>query len=128
MEYLITFIVAFWLGAKLSNIWNRIVFRDILNDLGVTNKQLMKLAREKGVDFTELDDEATKAAANEPEEIVIKIEQHGQALYAFRIENDEFLGQGNSREELVEGLAKRFRNVRFTVPENMGAELLKNDA
>lgn len=127
MEYLITFIVAFWLGAKLSNIWNRIVFRDILNDLGVTNKQLLKLAQEKGVDFTQMDDEA-KAAANEPEEIVIKVEQHGRALYAFRIENDEFLGQGNSREELVEHLAKRFKNVRFTVPENMGAELLKNDA
>ena len=127
MEYLITFVIAFWLGTKISGIWNRIVFREILKDLGVSEKQIRKLAADKGIDYTDPEDSGDTAEPKQ-DEITIKIEQHGKALYAFRIENDEFLGQGNSREELVEGLAKRFRNVKFTVPENMGAELLKNEA
>lgn len=125
MELLITFIIAFWLGAKLSTVWNRIVFRDILRDLGVTDKDLRKLALAKGLQVTE---DQPKEAENQPDEVTIKIEQHGQSLYAFRIENDEFLGQGNSREELVDRLAKRFKNTKFTVPHDMGADLLKNDA
>lgn len=127
MEYIITAIIAFWLGAKISTIWNRIVFRDILNDLGVTHKQLVKLAQSKGVDFTKFDDEEA-AAETKPEEIAIKVEQHQGQLYAFRIENDEFLGQGKNREELIESLAKKFKNVQFTVPQDQGAELLKNEA
>ena len=125
MELLITAFVAFYLGWKISSWISALSFREILKELKITDQQLEKLSGRYGLGSK---DESSEPKAREPEEITIKVEQHQGVLYAFRIENDEFLGQGKTREELVEGMAKRFKNVKFTVPHDMGAELLKNDA
>lgn len=45
--------------------------------------------------------------------IPIKIEKHGEALYVFNSESDEFMGQGMTRDELEKELAKRFPNKKF---------------
>jgi hypothetical protein len=125
MELLITAFIAFYLGWKISSWVSALSFREILKELKVSDQQLEKLIGRYGLSSKE---ESSEPKARDPEEITIKVEQHQGVLYAFRIENDEFLGQGKTRDELVEGMAKRFKNVRFTVPENAGAELLKNDA
>jgi hypothetical protein len=123
MEYIITFIVAFWLGSKLSTIWNRIVFRDVLKDLGVTDKQIQKLAEERGLDYTD----PTEEEGAEPEltSVEIKLEQHQGVIYAFRLDDDKFLGQGADREELIESLKKNLRDVRLIIAEEHGARLIK---
>jgi len=124
MEYIITLIVGLVIGWKAGSFITALSFTEILKELGVKDDQVRKLARKYKISS----DEEPEKTEREPEEIVIKVEEHSGVLYAFRIENDEFLGQGKTRDELVDGLAKRFKNVKFTVPHDMGAELLKNEA
>jgi hypothetical protein len=125
MEYIILGIVAFYIGWKLSSIWSQITFSEILKDLKVSEDQLRKLAAEKG--FV-LDDEETDPEA-EPvlEEIEVKIEQHHGQLYAFRADNDQFLGQGTTRDDLVKRLAESLNDVRLIIREENGATLLKQN-
>lgn len=52
--------------------------------------------------------------------IPIKIEKHKEAFYVFNKDTDEFMGQGNTRKELEDALAKRYPNKRFAAsPENL---------
>jgi hypothetical protein len=123
MEHIISLIIGLLIGWKAGCWITALSFTQILKELGIKDDQVRKLAKQ--YNFNPEDD--VQPTKPEPEEITIKIEQHEGKLYAFRIENDEFLGQGMSSDELVESLAKRFKNVRFTVPKDMGAELLKHD-
>ncbi len=52
-------------------------------------------------------------------EILLKVEKHGSVLYCYRKDNDEFVGQGSSLEELYEIFKKRY-------PNNSG-KILKED-
>lgn len=49
--------------------------------------------------------------------INIKIEQHGNTYYAYDLDNDTFLSQGTTREELENNLRERFPSKRFAAPE-----------
>ena len=89
-----------------------------MKDLGISDSQLKKFAKDQGL------------AVDEPEEdpqiretIHIKIEQHQGQIYAYRSDNDEFLGQGSDRDQLVLRIAERFKGVRMIVDE--GGDLLK---
>lgn len=121
MEYIITFIVAFWLGSKLTSIWNRIVYRDLLRDLGVTEKQLRQTASDYGF---KLDDEEDPKIPTLTD-LEIKLEQHHGIIYAFRLDNDQFLGQGKNREELIDSLKKNLTDVRVIIAEEHGAKLVQ---
>jgi hypothetical protein len=119
LNYILVGGVAFFLGAKLASAWNRMVFRNLLEDLGVTDQQLMKVAEEQGHNVPDAD------AAPEIEEIEIKIEQCQGQLYAFRLDNDHFLGQGPDRDSLLKRIAEDLSDVKLIIREENGAELLK---
>jgi hypothetical protein len=42
------------------------------------------------------------------------------------LDDDQFLGQGKTREELIEHLKKNLSNVRVIVAEENGAKLIQN--
>lgn len=108
----VTMIILYGLGL-LSGWWASKIFhlhllRSILKDLGVSQQDLLSLlnrSEEESSDDPELD------------QIDIKIEKHSNTLYAFRKDNDQFLGQGNSKEQLIEAMAQRMKNVRLIVVE-----------
>lgn len=120
IQYLIVGGVAFWLGCTFTNFWNRVVFKQILDDLGVSQQQLEKLAHDVGVETSE--------ETAELERVSIKIEQHQGILYAFREDTDQFIAQGSDRESLIDAIAKRMTNVRLVIKEENGAELVKDPA
>jgi hypothetical protein len=125
MEYIIVGIVAFYIGWKLSSIWSQITFTEILKDLKISDQQLRQLANDKGF---ELDDEEIDPGDELTlEEIEVRIEQHQGQLYAFRIDTDQFLGQGTSREDLINRLAENLNDVRLVIREENGATLLKQN-
>ena len=107
------FIVGYLMGKAVANWTNTLAFREILKDLGVNDADIQKL-REKPTDDDELD------------QLEVKIEQHQGQLYAFRLDNEQFLGQGASREELIESLKGKLNNVRVIVSEEHGAKLIQN--
>jgi len=54
--------------------------------------------------------EATGAPLDSVE---VKLEQQGEMYYCFRAENNEFLGQGTDRDELLKSISKRLNNANI---------------
>lgn len=128
IEYAIMFALGWWIGSKVTGTFQLMLFKQILTDLNISNKDLIRVARKTGADFITPEQEATLKAAEEADldQIDIKVEKHGEMLYAFRADNDQFLGQGTTKESLVDAMAQRLRNVRCTVVE--GHEYMKSEA
>lgn len=60
--------------------------------------------------------------------IFIKLEKYGDMLYAFRKDNDQFVGQGSNASELIEQVKKTFVNcpsAEVVVAPKDGADLFK---
>ena len=125
MEYFIVGIFAFVLGWKLGMEVHARIFAKMLEELGVTEKDLDGLIKnrkkeqgEEPVSQEEIEEELL-------EEIPVKIEQHQGQLYAFRVDNDAFLGQGADRESLIKRLTETMNGVRLTISEENGSKYIK---
>lgn len=115
IELIIAFAAGLYVGFKVQDVIMKATFGKMLKEAGVTDKDLSKMIDHwKPKMEPESDDNL--------EEILIKIEQHSNTLYAFRKDNDQFLGQGATREELIESLSKKFNNVRLLISKEDGAE------
>jgi hypothetical protein len=100
-------------------------FREILRDLGVTDQQLRKLAAKNDIHVPTENprDSITGEVTLTP--IEIRIEEVEGTLYAYRLDNSQFLGQGPDREQLIKRLTENLTNVRLIVAEEHGAGLIK---
>lgn len=126
IELIIAFIVGCWLGSAVSRAWMALSFREILRDLGVTEQQLRKLARDNDIDLTtENPQNAAEESTLTPMEIKIE-EVHGM-LYAYRLDNNQFLGQGVDRDQLIDRLKENLTNVRLIISEDNGSRLLQKN-
>ena len=96
------------------------LFKDILENLGVSDSDLQKLNKELLGDNAESNQEEATLVPME-----VKIEQHQGCLYAFKLDSDEFLGQGKTREELIARLHENLSNVKVIVAEENGAALIR---
>lgn len=120
---LVGFVIGYMVGKAVANWTSAMAFKEILNDLGISNAQLMKVKAKIDQDLQD----ATGAPGEvELTPVEIKIEQHQGQLYAFRKDNDQFLGQGKTREELIEHLKQNLTNVRLIIAEEDGAKLIQN--
>lgn len=109
-----------YLGWKASERFHTAMISDILERAGVTPERLQTMMAELGkeIDEEEADDDSNLPVVN------IKIEQQGEQLYAFRKDNDQFLGQGSTKEALIERMGEKLRNVRLVVTPEDGAALI----
>ena len=119
IETLILVALAFYIGWKLSEFLHTTAMMVVMKELGVSEEDLRRLAKKNNIHLSE------PAAADREalEEIHIKLEQHQGQIYAFRTDNDGFLGQGADRESLIATLGQRMNNVRLIVDE--GGEFIK---
>ena len=124
IEFLIVFILGWYIGHKISGYWMALSFREILKDLGVTEQQLRKLAEKNDIPLPVENprDSITGEVTLTPMEI--RIEEHQGILFAYRLDNDQFLGQGPDRDQLIERLKDNLTNVRLIVAEENGANLI----
>ncbi len=122
------FVAGWYVGHKLAVGFYLRLFKMILEDLGIDNKKLVEMARKHGAEFITPEHEAKFKEIEEAdlEKIEIKVEKHNDTLYAFRKDNDAFLGQGATREDLIEAMAQKMKNVHLTVVE--GNEYMKSEA
>lgn len=100
-------------------------FREILKDLGVTEQQLRELARKNDLDLDSDQQHSDKEDGLTP--IEIKIEEVQGTLYAYRLDNNQFLGQGVDREQLIQRLKENLTNVRLIIAKEDGADLLQKN-
>ena len=66
--------------------------------------------------------EAEEAGDTDSQRIEMKVEKHGDMLYAFRKDNDDFICQGSNFEELRANFASRFPGYTGSV-EGKATEL-----
>lgn len=90
MEYVAILILGFWLGGN----WT----------LHKVRKQIYQIAKEKGIDITEKDTPKVKAIP------LLTVEKHGDVLYLFESNSNNFMCQGISIDELADKLLK-YKNI-----------------
>lgn len=119
------FILGWRIGSAVTGMIHRHLFAEMLKDLKISKADLINLIKKHGDDVPE----NIKAQIKKIEEdndglevIEVKVEQHNDTLYMFRLDNDQFLGQGSNYETLVERLGESMKNVRLIVVE--GKEFL----
>jgi len=125
IEFLIAFGLGCWIGSTVSRAWMALSFREILRDLGVTEQQLRALAAKNDIKIPTENprDSITGEVTVTP--IEIRIEEHNGCLYAYRLDNGLFLGQGPDRDQLIDRLKDNLTNVRLIISEDNGAGLIK---
>ena len=127
MELVIAIVVAFafgwYLGSAVTTHLLALSFRQILEDLGVKNEQLRKLAQDVGVAVPDVNASTPSGDQLTPLEIVL--EQHQGVLYAYRKDNQQFLGQGTDRQSLIDSISRRMTDVRLIIDQDDGADLLR---
>ena len=127
MEYaslIICFIAGCFVGYRVSDRLHQSVMPDMFRRLGVTPEQLEQVMQD-------LKKEINQEEGSEEDQfprIEIRIEQHGEQLYAFRKDTDEFLGQGASKEALIERMGEKLRNVRLVISKEDGAGLIGSES
>lgn len=122
MEFdVMTFVIGAVLGAvagyRVADHIHKSIIPDLFRRAGITPEKLEKI-------MDDLRQEIATGEDKESVEIMIKVEQHGSQLYVFRKDNDEFLGQGKNKDEILAILRSKFKDVKFAVTKEDGADLL----
>jgi hypothetical protein len=127
MEFdLLAFVLGCILGAivgyKAADALHKALIPDIFRRVGVTPEKLeavMKdLQREINVE---------EGRTDEFPKLEIKVEQHGEFMFAYRKDTDQFLAQGKTRDELIAMISQKVANVTLVISEADGAKLIKEN-
>jgi hypothetical protein len=120
METFIYIVISFIVGWKVSAWIQTYITKQILEDLGVTDKQLLKAIADMEVDKPEA------AAIDNRTTVELKIETHGGHLYAFDLATDTFVSQAADPDSLVDTLFKRYPvNTRIVIQRENGGDLVE---
>lgn len=118
--FLLGFVVGCVLGGKVATAIHLMSFKKIMEELDISEQQLKKLAVANGIDLPENDSETTELEVCE-----VRIEQHQGQLYAYRKDNNHFLGQGADRDSLIERLKQQFqKDTKLVITEEDGAKYI----
>ena len=111
--------IAFWVGWKISELWQMVTFKELLSDLGVKQQDLEKIKDQLEQADTDPEDENSHLPILE-----VRIEQHPEGLFAYRKVDDSFIAQGKDREGLMENLVNNLNNVKVIVHKEDGADFI----
>lgn len=127
ITYIAFFAVGWMLGSKVTRTILERVFSEILKDLSIGPDNLKPLADKYNMKMTKV--EKDNETNEELEVVEVKIEEHHGALYAFRKDNDKFLGQGANRDELIERMRHEFSGtVKMVVSKEDGADYINQNS
>ena len=57
----------------------------------------------------------------------VKLEKIGPMLYAYAVEDGQFMAQGSTVEALMDAMKARYKEIKFVVREQHGANFLKEN-
>lgn len=104
LELIIVAVIAFVIGYTVSQTLHLMTLRNILNDLGITNQQLIDLARSKGVDVDHIVDHDQDA---DRPEVEIRVESVADQLLAYDGQ-DHFVAQGPDADQLLSRIVEHY--------------------
>jgi hypothetical protein len=122
MEIGLALFIGLYVGWKAAHIWTKHVINELLEEAGLTPQQRKELKA--------YCDEKVAAETEEDQRdiIEVKIEKIGDVMYAYTVDEDQFMAQGSTIEQLFQALQERYKEIRFVVREQHGAKFLKESA
>ena len=111
--------LGFVLGAWISSIFHRSIMREFLRELGYDTPEKLKELYDRLARKLTADNSA--AVAGKPV-IKIRLEQHQGILFAYREDDQTFVGQGLTREDLLASIMHRIRGCTIEI---VNGELLR---
>jgi hypothetical protein len=125
METIILITLAFVIGWKLSEIVMTMSFKKILEELKVPDSALKDLARRNGIEIPA----DTTAEKPKGPEINIRVEQIDGRLFAYELDQDSFVAQGDDADQLLSRIIERFPvGTKITVLKEHGGDLITKAA
>jgi len=125
---IVTFVLMFLgfvLGVWISGVFHRSVMREFLNEMGYDTPEKLRELHDK-IAQRIADDTAeytAEIAAGKPV-IKIRLEQHQGVIFAYREDDSTFIGQGNTKEDLIASIMHRIRGCRVEITNG---ELLREN-
>ncbi len=110
------------IGSWISHLFHRAIMREFLKELGYDTEEKLKQLHDSLAEKLTAD---RSAAVGGKPVIKIRLEQHQGILFAYREDDQTFMGQGNTREDLVASIMHRIRGCTIEI---VNGELLKDQA
>jgi hypothetical protein len=109
------------LGAWVSSIFHRSIMREFLKELGYDTEEKLKQLHDRLAEKLTADN---SAAVDGKPVIKIRLEQHQGIIFAYREDDQTFIGQGNTREDLLASIMHRIRGCTVEI---VNGELLREN-
>jgi len=109
-------------GYRAADALHKAVLPDLFQRAGITPEKMEAMMKDlqKEIDTSE-------GKTSEFPNLEIKIEQHGDLMFAYRKDTGLFLAQGKTREELINMISEKVANVTLVIAEADGAALIKEN-
>jgi uncharacterized protein YneF (UPF0154 family) len=120
IETILLLAVGFYIGYKVNDYINAHMFKDVIKDLNITESQIKQLAAKNGIELEE--------PQSDVPEVEVKVEQHSGCYYAYSVNDNEFMGQGTTPQELLQAIKLRFKQIRIIVREENGGAIFNQNA
>ena len=117
LAFLIGCLVGVFVGWKINDQFHTSLTTDLLKTVGVTESDLRKAIIKLQSD---------SSSEGELPRVEVRIEEVNGGLYAYRIDTQEFLGQGTDQTTLIDRIKELNKtNFILVVSQSNGADLLK---
>jgi hypothetical protein len=120
---IVTFVLmflGFCIGLWISGTFHRAIMREFLKELGYDTPEKLRELHDKIAQRIEDD----SAAVDGKPVIKIRLEQHQGVIFAYRVDDSTFIGQGNTREDLIASIMHRIRGCTVEI---VNGELLREN-
>ncbi len=122
IELIIAALVGILIGWQASSRVHLDGFRQLLRALKITEQDLLRaMVKIQSSEWQLDDDEGTKDGAV----VDVKLEQVGTEIFAYRKSDNQFLGQGQDSQTLIERLNQNLTPCKVVVAKEDGADLLQ---
>jgi hypothetical protein len=116
-DIILSVFVGLILGIWITDRFHRRIMQDFLEAMQFSDQDLARLKQRLSQRLNSTDSELAV--------IEVRLEQHGDELYAFRKDTEQFLGQGPDRDALIQRLNETMQPCKINITLEDGAELLQ---
>ena len=124
IELIIAALVGILIGWSASKKVHLDGFRQLLRALKVTEQDLLRAMIKIQSKEWQLDDDEGAADSTV---VDVKLEQVGTEIFAYRKSDNQFLGQGQDSQTLIERLNQNLTPCKVVVAKEDGADLLQKN-
>ena len=121
LAFLIGCLVGVFVGWRINDHFHTILTTDLLKAVGVGESQLRKAIENLQRELPDSEDVLPS--------VEVRVESVNDQLYVYRLDNQEFLCQGATRDDIINCLTTRFhKDFKIIVSEEHGAQYLKESS